>query len=330
MKVAIYSTKKFERHFLETANNSKHELVFLDEALSPDTCAFAEGCETVSIFTNDDASAPVLEKLKKMQVQYIAIRAAGYDQTDLNTCRKLQMQAANVPEYSPYSIAEHTLAMILSLNRKIVQADKKVKNYDFSLDDLIGFDLNGKTAGIIGLGRIGGIVAKILSGFGCKLLGYDIYENPTLKEKYGIVYGSLEDLLRNSDIITLHTPLTPESKYLINDKNIQLMKRGVMVINTARGGLLNTRDVMEAIKTGQIGALGLDVYEKEKGLFFYDHSTDIPQDELFASLQSFKNVLITGHQAFLTENALKNIAETTIYNLDCWAKQERSSHELVK
>lgn len=330
MKVAIYSTKEFERSYLEAANIENHELVFLEASLGPSTCSLANGCTAVSIFTNDDASSVVLEKLRQMQVQYIAIRAAGYDQTDLNACRKLQMQAANVPEYSPYSIAEHTIAMILALNRKIVQADKKVKDQDFSLDDLIGFDLNGKTVGIIGLGRIGGIVSKILSGFGCRLLGYDVYENPALQEKYGLVYGSLEELLKQSDIITLHAPLTQESKYLINERSIGLMKRGVMIINTSRGGLLNTRAALEALKTGQIGTLGLDVYEKEKGLFFYDHRSDIPQDELFSSLLAFKNVLITGHQAFLTENALKNIAETTMYNLNCWAKNQNSSHELVK
>jgi D-lactate dehydrogenase len=330
MKVAVYSTKKFERSFLEKSNAGKHELLFLDKALSKESCNLSEGCQAVSIFTNDDACAEVLETLAKSTIKFIATRAAGYDNIDVKKASSLSLQVANVPEYSPYSIAEHTIAMIQALNRKVVLADKKVKEYNFCLDELIGYDLNGKTVGIIGLGKIGGILAKILNGFGCNVLAYDIQENLEYVNKYGVQYVSLENLCKQSDIISLHAPLNEQTKYMINKDSIKLMKKGVMIINTGRGGLLNTIDAIDALKSNQIGYLGLDVYEKEKGMFFYDHSTDIPQDDLFARLLTFKNVLITGHQAFLTENALKNIADTTIYNLDCFAKGINSNNELTK
>lgn len=330
MKVAVYSTKDFERPYLETANKRKHELVFLKAALNLETVEMAKGCNAISIFTNDDASAKVLNKLHEINIKHIAIRAAGYDQTDLKRGAELTFQVANVPEYSPYSIAEHTIGMIQALNRKIVQADQQIKNFNFSLDNLIGYDLHGKTVGIVGLGKIGGIVAKILHAFGCKLLGYDIQPNLEYQEKYGVEYVTLEDLCKSADIISLHAPLNEHTKYMINKETIQSMKKGVMIINTGRGGLINTAEAIEGIKSGQIGYLGLDVYEKEKGLFFYDHSLDIPKDNLFATLLTFKNILVTGHQAFLTENALRNISDTTIYNLDCWEQGESTNNELVR
>lgn len=329
MKVAIYSTKKYERVYLEKSNRGKHDFLFLEESLSPDTAELAKGCEAVCIFTNDDAGSESLKNLAKVGVKSMATRAAGYDNIDLNEAQDLNIPVANVPEYSPYAIAEHTIAMILAMNRKIVQADHQVKNYNFALDNLIGFDLHGKTVGIIGLGKIGRIVAKILHGFGCNLIGYDVTENKELTSAYGLEYVSLGKLCKQADIITLHTPLNDHTRYIINKANLQLMKKGVMIVNTGRGGLLNTADALEALKDGKIGYLGLDVYEKEKGLFFYDHSSELPQDDLFARLLTYKNVLITGHQAFLTENALGNIADTTIYNLDCFQKSERSIHELT-
>jgi len=329
MKVAIYSTRGYERTYLEKSNNGQLDLLFLEEALSSDTVSLAEGCEAVSIFTNDDGSAPILEKLSKLGVKYIAIRAAGYDQTDISKANELGIRVGNVPEYSPYSIAEHTIAMIQALNRKIVLADKKVKAYNFSLNDLIGYDLNGKTVGIVGLGKIGGIVARILNAFGCRLLGYDIEPNQEFIEKYGVSYVGLDELCEQSDIISLHAPLNEHTKYMIDKNRIARMKKGVMIINTGRGGLINTQDAIDGLKSGQIGYLGLDVYEKEKGLFFYDHSDSIPQDDVFARLLSFKNVLITGHQAFLTSNALENIADMTIYHLSSWSKGQKSKHELT-
>jgi D-lactate dehydrogenase len=217
---------------------------------------------------------------------------------------------------------------MLALNRKIVRADKKVKDFNFALDDLIGFDMNGKTAGIIGLGKIGGIVAKILHGLGCKILGFDIYKNEDLIKNYGVEYCNLETLASRSDIITIHAPLNESSKYLINKPLINQMKPGVMLINTGRGAIINTRDVIDGLVAGKIGYLGLDVYEHEKGLFFYDHSDEVPKDETLKRLYSFPNVLVTGHQAFLTETALNNISDITINNLDCWEKKKPSPTDL--
>lgn len=330
MKVAIYSARNYELSFLETANSGKHEFVFTEKPLNTETTDLAEGCKAVSVFVNDEGSAEVLVKLAAAGVKNIAVRAAGYDNINLAKARELNINVANVPEYSPYSIAEHSIAMMLTLNRRIIQADRNVKNYNFLLGSLVGFDLNGKTVGIIGLGKIGGIVAKILHGFGCSILGYDINTDNALTQKYGVEYVSLQDLCRRSDIITLHAPLNEHTRYIINKDSLSLMKKGVMIINTGRGGLLNTADAIDALKTGQIGYLGLDVYEKEKGMFFFDHSDHIMKDDMFARLLSFKNVLVTGHQAFLTENALKNIADTTVATLDSWGQNKPSAHELIK
>ncbi|GAL86380.1 lactate dehydrogenase-like oxidoreductase [Sporocytophaga myxococcoides] len=328
MKLAIYSTKPYERKYLESANKGKHELCFFEEALSSETVYRANGCDAISIFTNDDASAEVLEIIKKLNIRSIAVRAAGYDNVDLKKATELSFKVANVPDYSPYSIAEHTAMLILALNRKVVQADHKVKDYNFLLDELIGFDLNGRTVGIIGVGKIGGILAKIMNGFGCKVLGFDIKENKDYTEKYNLQYVSLDEMYQKADIISLHAPLNEHTKFMINKESISKMKDRVMIVNTGRGGLINTIDAIDALKSGKIGYLGLDVYEKEKGLFFYNHSADIMKDDVFARLLTFKNVIITGHQAFLTDNALKNISDTTIYNIDCWQSGNKSKNEL--
>jgi len=328
MKLAIYSTKPYEIKYLENANMGKHQLLFIEEALSAETLHKANGCDAISIFTNDDGSAQVLESIKKINIRSIAVRAAGYDNVDLKKAAELSFKVANVPDYSPYSIAEHTATLILALNRKIVQADRKVKDSNFLLDDLIGFDLNGRTVGIIGVGKIGGILAKIMNGFGCKVLGFDIKENKDYTEKYNLQYVSLDEMYQKADIISLHAPLNEHTKYLINKDTLRKMKNGVMIVNTGRGGLINTVDAIEALKSGKIGYLGLDVYEKEKGLFFYNHSSDIMKDDVFARLLTFKNVIITGHQAFLTDNALKNIADTTINNIDSWQSGNRSKNDI--
>jgi D-lactate dehydrogenase len=328
MKLTVFSTKNFEKEYLIASNRKNHELQFYKEALNIETCHRAKGSEGIVIFANDDASSAVLEELKKSGVKYIAIRAAGYDQVNIHCASELGIKVANVPEYSPYAIAEHAVAMMLALNRHIMQSDRNVKNFNFQLDELIGFDMNNKTVGIIGMGRIGKIVAKILFGFGCKILAFDINKDPEAASKYGVEYCSLEALASSSDIITIHAPLNSQTKYLINKDLIGKMKKGVMLINTGRGPVLKTTDVLEALKSGHIGYLGLDVYEHEKGLFFYDHSDEILQDDIFARLLSFKNVLITGHHAFLTKNALKNIADTTFYNIDCWANGAPSPNEL--
>ena len=328
MNVVVFSSKPYEKIHLLAANNGKHNFTFLEEPLSSATAAAGQQAEAVSVFANDDCSAPVLDKLKEAGVKYISIRAAGHDQVDLDHAKKLPIATANVPGYSPHAIAEYAVALMLALNRKIVRADKQVKDYNFNLNDLIGFDFNGKTIGIVGCGKIGSIVAKIMNGFGCKLLIYDIYHNEQLIKKYNAEYVSLERLVSEADSISIHTPLTPQTKNLVNKELIGKMKPGVMIINTGRGAIIDTQAAIDGLKSGRIGYLGLDVYEFEKPLYFNDHSNDIPTDDLFARLLSFKNVLVTGHQAFLTENALKNIADTTIYNLDCWAKGECPSTQL--
>lgn len=330
MKIAIFSAKKFEIEYFTKLNSShQHELVFLDVALNAQTYQNAKDCEAISIFTNDDCSEAVLQLLKtNTTVKYIAARSAGTDHINLPVAHQLGFKVAYVPQYSPYAIAEHVVALILALNRKLIQADKKVKNYNFLLDDLIGFDLNGKTVGIIGLGRIGAIVAKIMNGFGCKLIGYDVVVNDDLVNKFDLKYVSLDELYAQSDIICVQTPLNEHTKYLINKDSIAKMKTGVMIINTSRGGVVNTADLIEGLKAGKIGAAGLDVYEKEKGMFFFDHSTDILQDDLFARLLSFKNVLVTGHQAFLTENAINNIIGDTLQHCTDWSLGKAAANEI--
>jgi D-lactate dehydrogenase len=247
---------------------------------------------------------------------------------DLATAHALKIRVARVPEYSPFAIAEHTIALMLALNRKIIKAHNRIRELNFSLDGLTGFDMHGKTAGVIGTGKIGKIVASILRGFQCEVLAYDIQPDHKWAEKPGVKYVSLEELCECSHIITLHAPLTEQTKYLLNARTIMLMKPQVMIINTSRGALINTRDVISALKSGKIGFLGIDVYEEEKGLFFEDHSEDILQDDVIARLMSFPNVLITSHQAFLTDTALLNIAETTMDNLSRMISGLDTSNEL--
>jgi len=329
MKTTIYSTHKFEKDIIIHANKEKHELIFLELQLSRETAYLAQGSEVVSIFVNDDASDTVLEKLQAAGVKFLTLRSAGFNNVNLVKAKQLNIKVARVPAYSPYAVAEHAFALILALNRKLIRADSRVHDLNFSLDGLTGFDINEKTIGIIGTGQIGGIVAKIAHGFGCKILAVDQFKNEDYKVKYGLEYTDYDTLYKESDIITLHVPLTPETRYIINTESINKMKRGVMLINTSRGALVNTKDVIAGLKTGHIGYLGLDVYEEESGLFFEDHSEDILKDDTISRLLTFKNVLITSHQGFLTETALKNIADTTVYNLDCFEKGISSENELT-
>lgn len=329
MKVLIYSTKDFERYYLLRANKMNHELTCVTEALGLETSGLGQGYEAVVVFTADDVSAAVVEKLNKVGVKYIAVRAVGYDNVDIKRANELGMKVANVPEYSPYAIAEHTIALMLALNRKLILADKQVHNFNFKVDNQVGFDLHGKTVGIIGTGKIGSVVAKILNGFGCHLLGYDIEENKELIERYNLEYVDLKTMCQSSDVITLHTPLNNATKYLINKEMLDVMKTGVMLINTSRGAVINTEHIIEALENGKIGYLGLDVYEREKGIFFYDHSNQQLKDEVLKKLMSNPNVIITPHQAFATKDALTNIADTTFYNIDSWAQNKKSDNELM-
>ena len=329
MKITVFSTKPFERPYLNAAAGPAHELRFVEENLGPETTALAAGTEAVAIFSTDDASAAVLEALHGLGIRFLTIRATGHEQVDLARARQLGLRVANVPEYSPHAIAEHAVALMLALNRRLRQADQQLRAHDFRLDELIGFDMHGKTVGIVGLGHIGGVVAGILHGFGCRLLGYDPVPNPAFTIQFGLAYTTLDDLCAQADIITLHAPMVPHAPYLIDAARLAHMKPGVMLINTSRGAELDTAAAVAALETGQLGYLGLDVYEREQQLFFVDHTQHPPTDALFARLLTLPNVLVTGHQAFLTREALEHIAATTRRNLDGWAAGQPVPTELL-
>jgi D-lactate dehydrogenase len=329
MKTAVFSAHSFEKKFLQKANTNNHELLFLETKLNEQTAILAKGCEAASIFVTDEAPAKVLQIFKIGGVNYLVLRSAGFNHVDLEEANKLGISIARVPAYSPYAVAEHAVALMLALNRKLVRAHNRVRDLNFSLNGLMGFDMHGKTVGVIGMGKIGRVVVSILHGFGCRILVNDLSQDEKLKEKFNITYTNCKELCSTSDIITLHVPLTPETRYLIDRDCIASMKHGVMLINTSRGGLVDTKAVIDALKTRQIGYFGMDVYEEEEGLFFEDHSEDILLDDKIARLMTFNNVLITSHQAFLTETALTNIAETTIYNLNCFEKVIKNENELI-
>lgn len=315
MKVVAYSIKPFEKEFLAKANQKKHDITLISNALNKHTVMYAEGKDAVVVFTNDDVSEPVIEKLAGMGIKYIATRSVGTDHIDKEAAAKYAIKIANVPSYSPQAIAEHSVAMALALNRQIVKADRHSHIFDFRNDELIGFNFERKTVGIIGLGNTGLATAKIYNGMGCNVLGYDI-NFP--KNKADIKEASLNELLADSDVISLHLPLTPATRHFINYDTLKQVKNGVMLINTSRGAVINTKDVLQALDNGKIGYLGLDVYEFEKGLFFEDHQNDAEKDELLLILMAKPNVLITPHQAYLTKEALQEIANKTIQNLDLW------------
>ncbi|MDP2175207.1 MAG: 2-hydroxyacid dehydrogenase [Bacteroidota bacterium] len=328
MKIAFFSIFGFDKPFFEKLKSEQHEMVFFNEQLNKCTAQLAKGFDAIALFTSDTVNEDVLRLLHNYGVKYIALRSVGFDHVDLQTASELNIRVANVPEYSPYAIAEHTVAMILALNRKLILADNRVKRHDFSLGGLTGFDLNGKTVGIIGTGKIGSVLTKILNGFSCHLIAYDICEVESLKTNYGLKYTSLDELCQTSDIISLNLPLNKDTKHLINAHQIAMMKNGVMLINTARGGIVDTQAVIDAIKSGKIGSYGMDVYEFEKGVFFFDKSETPLQDDTLALLTTFSNVLITSHQAFLTNEALEGIAKTTINNINQWAKEGKSINDL--
>lgn len=314
MKIAVFSAKKYDREFLSAANRSRHELRFFEPHLGEETAGLAGGFDAVCVFVNDQVNATVIARLDSLGVRLIALRCAGYNNVDLSAAKKHDITVVRVPAYSPYAVAEHTIALMLALNRKLHRAYNRVREGNFALDGLLGFDMNGKTVGIIGTGKIGTVVAEILSGFHFSILAFDPIPNEPCRS-LGVNYVRLEELLAQSDIITLHCPLTPENKHMINAAAIATMKTDVMLINTSRGALLDTIAVIEALKSGKIGYLGLDVYEEEEEIFFEDRSGLILSDDVFARLLTFPNVIITGHQAFFTREALENIAATTIENI---------------
>ncbi len=329
MKLLVYSAKKFEVPFLEKANKNDHHVVFTHNALDSETVHQAVGFEAISIFSGDDASLTVLEKLRDFGVKYISLRSAGYNNIHLKCAKRFGLKVANAPDYSPYAIAEHAAALLLALNRKIVKANTQVHQYNFLQDDLLGFDLNKKTVGVIGVGKIGAIMVKIMYGFGCTILANDLVHDTALIKDYGVKYVDMDELLKKSDVISLHVPLTHETHYLIDTVQLKAMKKSALLINTARGAVVNTKALITAMKKKEIAGYATDVYEKEKDVFFKDHSRsgDI-KDELLKQLLDMDNVLLTPHQAFVTKEALANIADITFYNIDCWAKGVESKNEL--
>ncbi len=314
MKVAVFSTKAYDKQFLTDANKSnRHELVFLEERLTDKTAPLSTGFRIVCVFVNDQLNESVLKVLAANGVGLIALRCAGFNNVDLRVAEKLGLVVVHVPAYSPYAVAEHTVGLIMALNRKIHKAYDRVREGNLSLEGLLGFELHDKTVGIIGTGKIGKVVSKILFGYGCKLLANDLEPNPSCLA-IGVKYVSLDELFIGSDIITLHCPLIPETYHMINAEAISQMKTGLMLINTSRGGLIDTSAVIDGLKSGKIRYLGLDVYEEEPDLFFENLSDTVIQDDVFARLLTFPNVIITGHQAFFTNSAMVNIAKITVSN----------------
>jgi len=315
MKVAIFSTKPYDRRSFEETNKAfNHDLTFFEPRLNASTVALAEGFPAVCVFINDDLSATTLQNIASTGTKLIALRCAGFNNVDLEAASELGMTVVRVPAYSPYAVAEHAVGLILMLNRKLYRAYNRVRDDNFALNGLLGFDLHQKTVGIVGTGKIGQCFAQIMNGFGCKLLAYDVYQNPACLE-LGVRYVELPELLAQSDIISLHCPLLPATQYMINRDSLKDVKQGTMLINTSRGALVDTQAVIEALKSGQIGYFGTDVYEEEENLFFEDLSGTVIQDDTFQLLQSFPNVVITAHQAFFTYEALSNIAHTTLSNI---------------
>ncbi|RZM26340.1 MAG: 2-hydroxyacid dehydrogenase [Pedobacter sp.] len=316
MKIAVFSTCSYDQEFLEQFNTG-HELVFFPQALTALNVSLTKGFEALCIFVNDKADREVLSALKENGVVLILLRCAGFNNVDLEAAAEQDITVLRVPAYSPEAVAEHAMAMILTLNRKTHKAYNRVREGNFSLEKLMGFNLNGCRVALIGTGNIGKAFYKILKGFGCVVIAYDPFPDAALVED-GLIYGSLEDTLRDAEIVSLHCPLLPETTHMINKTTLKLFKRGAMLINTSRGGLIATSDVVTGLKSGRLGYLGLDVYEQESDLFFHDLSGDVIQDDLIARLISFPNVLITSHQGFFTREAMQQIAETTFLNADAF------------
>ncbi|MBO1924754.1 2-hydroxyacid dehydrogenase [Thiomicrorhabdus sp. 6S3-12] len=314
MKVVSFSCKIYDRQQLCRILPPEWESEYVEPTLDKHTVVYADGADVITAFVNDRLDLEILQILAEYGVKMIALRCAGFNNVDLVAAHDLGIKVARVPAYSPYAVAEHTVGLMLALNRKLYRAYNRVREGNFSLNGMLGFDFHGKTIGIVGAGKIGRLVGKMLKAFGCEVLVYDPYlckECPDL----GLQQVSLEEIYQRSDVISLHCPLTEETNHLVNAESIAKMKKGVMLINTGRGALMDTEALIEGLKSGRIGYLGMDVYEKEGALFFEDHSCEIIQDDAFERLLTFHNVLITGHQAYFTEEALRHIAETTRDNI---------------
>ncbi|MBC7473804.1 MAG: 2-hydroxyacid dehydrogenase [Candidatus Sericytochromatia bacterium] len=315
MKLAFFSTKPYEKHFFEKINvKYNHQITFFDAHLNMETISLVKGFQAVCVFVNDTLDEQILEKMAENNVKLIVLRSAGFNNVDIKAAHKLGLSVVRVPAYSPYAVAEHSLALIMTLNRKIHKAYNRIRDDNFSLDGLMGFDIHTKTVGIFGTGKIGQTFAKIMSGFGCRLIAFDLFEDKECLD-LGVEYVSCNELFATSDIISLHCPLNHETHHLINKKTLSMMKKGVMLINTSRGGLIDTPEIINSLKDGKIGYLGLDVYEEEADIFFEDLSGKVLQDDVLARLLTFQNVIVTSHQAFFTDNAMNKIAETSLDNI---------------
>lgn len=328
MRVAVFSARPYDEQFLAGANTAAgHELTYLETRLSGETGRLAAGFEAVCVFVNDELDAGLLGALQADGLRLVALRAAGFNNVDVVAAQRCGVTVARVPAYSPHAVAEHTLALILTLNRKTHRAFNRIREGNFALEGLLGFDLNGKTVGVVGTGAIGEIVARILLGFGCVVIAHDPSPNQRLLD-LGVRYTTIPELLPMCDIVTLHCPLTPTTRRMIDARAIGQMKPGVMLINTSRGAVVDTIAVIHGLKSGPIGSLGLDVYEEESALFFEDRSERFIDDDVFARLLTFPNILVTGHQAFFTQEALTNIADTTIANITAFERTGRAIHEV--
>jgi len=319
---AVFDTKPYDREALQRASaNHGIEWHFLDFRLTQDSASAARNARAVCVFVNDELSRPCLEVLAAQGVELIALRCTGSNHVDVDAAKQLKLTVTRVPVYSPHAVAEHAVALLLTLNRKTHRAFNRVRELNFSLNGLVGFDLHGKTAGIIGTGKIGRVTAEILHGFGMRVLAYDLFPNYEWARQAGVEYAEVSVLLRGSDVISLHTPLTAETRYIIRADTIKLMRRGSILINVSRGALVDTKALIQALKSGRLAGVGLDVYEEEEGIFFEDLSGEVLHDDELARLLTFPNVLITSHQAFLTREALSEIARTTVANISALAGQ---------
>ena len=322
MKIGVFSSKSYDREYLTAANqNYDFDIEFLESKLTRETLALADPFDVVSVFVNDELDKTVLDYLKQKGLRHIALRCAGFNNLDLSHAHQIGISVSRIPAYSPQAVAEHTLALMMSLNRKIHKAYNRVKENNFNLEGLLGFNLAGKTIGVVGTGMIGRAVCQIMKGIGCNVVAYDPFPCQEMKT-LGVDYVSFETLLSISDVITLHCPLSDKNQHLINTEAIERMKDGVMLINTSRGGLVDTKAVIQGLKSRKIGFLGLDVYEMESEFFFQDLSSEIIQDDVLVRLSGFPNVVITGHQGFFTHEAMEQIASTTLANIDCIRKNQ--------
>ncbi|MCP3102578.1 2-hydroxyacid dehydrogenase [Myxococcus sp. K15C18031901] len=329
MRLAVFDTHRYDRSALEDANaDFRHALAFLEPRLTLQTARLAEGFPAVCSFVNDRVDAAALAVLREGGVRLIATRSAGYNHIDLVEAERLGVRVTRVPEYSPHAVAEHAVTLVLSLNRHIPRAVARVRDWNFSLEGLVGFDVAGKTVGVVGTGRIGRATARIFHGFGCRLLCHDVTPDEAFAREVGARYVPLETLYSESDVISLHVPLTPDTRHMVDARALARMKRGVVLVNTGRGALIDSRALIDALKQGHVGAAGLDVYEEEEGIFFQDLSGQVLQDDVLARLLTFPNVLVTSHQAFLTREALVSIARTTLGSVQAFERGEPLVHEV--